>query len=152
MRSITIAWVIFCGLAVARTYPLITKMSDHIPYGVGDPLLNTWILSWDFHALTTDPWNLFNANAFYPLQHALALSEHMLGALPVFAPTYLLTGNPILAYNVVLLISFPLCGLSMFWLVYYWTRNFWASILAGTFFAFAPARLSQLGHLQLLNF
>ena len=76
----------------------------------------------------------------------------MLGALPVFAPTYLLTGNPILAYNVVLLLSFPLCGLSIFWLVHYWTRNFWASILAGSFFAFAPSRLSQLGHLQLLIF
>jgi hypothetical protein len=115
-------------------------------------LLNTWILAWDFHALTTDPWNFFNANTFYPANNALAFSEHMLGVLPLFAPFYALSGNPIFSYNITLLLSFSFCGLSMFLLAYYWSHNWWASLLAGCLFTFAPVRLARLGHLQMLNF
>src|SRR5690606_19134304 len=35
-------------------------------------------------------------------------------------------------------------------LVQYWTRTFCASLLSGLLFAFAPIRLGQHGHLQLL--
>jgi hypothetical protein len=50
---------------------------------------------------STNPWNLFNANIYYLASNTLALSEHLLGVLSIFAPAYALTGNPILAYNVV---------------------------------------------------
>jgi hypothetical protein len=52
---------------------------------------------------------------------------------------------------VVFLLSFPLSGLSMFLLVRHLTRNFWASLLAGALFAFAPVRFGLLSHLQMLN-
>ena len=68
-----------------------------------DPWLVQWILGWDTHALTTEPWRLFEANIFYPAPHTLALSEHLLGYWPLFAPVYLATANPTLAYNVTLL-------------------------------------------------
>jgi hypothetical protein len=149
--KIIIAWMLFSVMAVVKTYPLVLNMSNHIPGDLGDPLLNAWIMSWDYHSLTTDPWNLFDANILYPVEKSLALSEHLLGLLPIFAPAYALTGNPIFAYNTVFFLSFPLCGLAMFLLVYYWTGNFWASLLAGFLFAFAPVRLGQFSHLQLYN-
>jgi len=112
----------------------------------------TWVLAWDVHALTKgDLLHLFDANIFYPVERALAFSEHMLGVMPIFAPGYLLTGNPVLGYNVVLLLSFALSGLSMFCLAYHWTRQFWPSLVAGTLFGFAPYRFGQLAHLHLLN-
>jgi hypothetical protein len=149
--KVAIAWILFLAMAGFKTYPLIRHFTTHIPSDLGDPLLNAWILAWDFHALSTDPWNLFNANILYPLKNTLALSEHLMGVLPIFAPAYAMTGNPVIAYNIMLFLSFPLCGIAMFLLVYYWTQNFWAALISGVLFAFAPARFGQLYHVQLLN-
>src|SRR5919109_5281469 len=99
--KIILACALFTTVTVAKTYPLIRYFGTQLPGGIGDPLLVTWILAWGSHALTTDPLNLFNANIFYPVQNTLALSEHMVGVVPLFAPVYLLTGNPIFAYNTV---------------------------------------------------
>jgi hypothetical protein len=150
--KLMLACAFFTAVTVAKTYPLIRHFGSHLPGGLGDPLLVTWILAWGSHALTTDPLNLFNANIFYPVQNTLALSEHMIAVVPLFAPAYLLTGNPILAYNTVFFLSFILCGLAMFLLVHHWTEHFWASLLSGCLFAFAPIRFAELSHLQLYNF
>ena len=108
-------------------------------------------MAWDFHALTTNTWHLFDANIYYPASNNLALSEHLLGILPIFGPAYALTGNPILAYNSVFFLSFMLSGLAMLLLVHYWTQHFWAALVAGFLFAFVPIRFEQFTHLQLLN-
>jgi hypothetical protein len=152
IARVTLVGIVFTGLTVAKTYPLIRHFDTLLPGAFGDPVLVTWILAWGSHALTTDPWNLFNANIFYPLQNTLALSEHMVSVVPFFAPVYLLTGNPIVAYNSVFCLSFILCGMTMFLLVYHWTENFWASLLSGCLFAFAPIRFAEIYHLQLYNF
>jgi hypothetical protein len=39
----------------------------------------------------------------------------------------------------------------MLLLVYYWTQQFWAALVAGLLFAFVPVRFEQFTHLQLLN-
>src|SRR5256884_8931788 len=101
-----------------------------------DNLLNTWIMAWDCHALAHDPLKLFSANAFHPTPRVLALSEHLLGNLPVFAPVYAATGNPILAHNVTMLASYVVAGLSMFCLIRAWTCSFAAGLFAGCLFAF----------------
>jgi hypothetical protein len=149
--KVFLAFFLFFSMTAFKTYPLILHLSTHIPDNPGDPLLNVWIMAWGFHALTTNPWNLFNVNIYYPASNTLALSEHLLGVLPIFAPTYALTGNPILAYNVVFFLSFALSGIAMFLLVHYWTQHFWAALVAGFLFAFVPIRFEQSGHLQLLN-
>jgi hypothetical protein len=137
---------------VAQNYPLIKHFGTQLAGGPGDPLLNSWILAWNVHALITDPLNLFNANIFYPVQNTLALSEHMIAVVPIFAPAYLLTGNPILAYNKVFFMAFILSGLTMFLMFHHWTEKIWAALLSGCLFAFAPIRFSQLSHIQLANF
>jgi hypothetical protein len=116
-----------------------------------DAWLVQWILGWDTHALTTAPWRLFDANIFYPAPHTLALSEHLLGYWPLFAPVYLATANPTLAYNATLLASFALSGAAMCVLVRHWTGSIAAGAVAGTVYAFAPWRIAQLGHPQLLG-
>jgi hypothetical protein len=150
--KVTLACAFFTAVTIAKTYPLIRHFGTQLPGGLGDPLLVTWILAWGSHALITDPLNLFNANIFYPVQNTLALSEHMIAVVPIFAPVYLLTGNPVMAYNTVFLLSFILCGMAMFLLVHHWTENFWASLLSGYLFAFAPIRFAEVSHFQLYNF
>jgi hypothetical protein len=140
------------ALTLIKTYPLIRHFGTHLPGGHGDPLLVCWILAWGVHALTSDPLRLFNANIFFPVQNALAFSEHMIAVVPIFAPAYFLTGNPIFAYNTIFFLSFILSGLTMFLLVHHWTENAWAALLSGCLFAFAPIRFAELSHVQLANF
>ena len=148
-----VALAFFLGLAVFETYPLVLCLRTHIPSDLGDPLLNTWILAWDVHALGRGNLrHLFDANIFYPVTNALAFSEHMLGVVPLFAPAAMLTGAAVGGYNVVFLLSFALSGFTMFLLVSYWTRTFWPSLVAGVLFGMAPFRLGKIGHLQILNF
>jgi hypothetical protein len=152
LAKVILVGALFTVLALLKTYPLIWYFCTHLPTGLSDPLLVSWILAWDVHALTTAPLNLFNANIFYPVQNTLAFSEHMIAVVPIFAPVYLLTGNPIFAYNMVFFLSFVFSGLTMFLLVHYWTENFWAALVAGCLFGFAPIRFAELSHVQLANF
>ncbi len=107
-----------------------------------DVLLVRWILAWDVHALASDPFSwsaLFDANIFYPAGASLALSEHLLGALPLYAPSLLLAGS-VTAYNVWLLSTFVLSGTFMHLLVRRWTGVEAAAYASGLAFAFAPWR------------
>jgi hypothetical protein len=126
-------------------------LADSVPGDIGDPLLNTWILAWDAHALLTDPLHLFDANIFYPLPNTLAYSEHLFSTAILVLPLGLVTGEPVVAYNLSLLLSFPLAGLGMYLLVLRWTGRRGAGLLAGLAFAFAPYRLAAISHLQLLT-
>jgi hypothetical protein len=147
-----VAFGVFLVLAAVETYPLILRLGTHVCCDIYDPLMLEWVLAWDVHALRSgNLLHLFDANMFYPAEASLAFSEHLLGVVPLFAPGYLLTGNAIVGYNIVLLLSFALSGVSMFCLAYYGTRQFWPSLAAGTLFGFALYRFGQISHLQLLN-
>lgn len=117
---------------------------------VGDTYFNIWTLTWNTHALTSDPVNLFNTNILYPEQNTLAYSENQYATSLVFAPIYLITKNPIFSYNVVFLLTFVLSGFNTYLLVKYLTKNRAAAILSGLFFAFFPARYLQTFHIQIL--
>jgi hypothetical protein len=150
-RSSSLALFFYLCLAIVTTHPLWLHLADAVPGDIGDPLLNTWILAWDTHALLTDPLHLFDANIFYPLPHTLAYSEHLLATAALGLPLGLVSGEPVVAYNLNLLLSFPLAGLGMYLLVLRWTSRRQAAFLAGLAFAFAPYRLASIAHLQLLS-
>ncbi len=144
--------LIYILLTLALTHPLVFNLTAAVPSDIGDPLLNAWILAWDSRALLTDPLNLFNANIFYPLPHTLAFSEHLFSiALPAL-PLQLFSGEPIVAYNFSLLISFPLSAFGMYLLTLRWTHQRDAAFVAGLLFGFAPYRFAAIAHLQLLTF
>ncbi len=144
--------VIYTLLTLILTYPLVFNLSITVPNDIGDPLLNTWILAWDSHALLTDPLNLFKANIFYPLPNTLAYSEHLFSTALLALPLQLISAEPIVAYNLSLLATFPLAAFGMYLLILRWTRQRSAAFIAGLIFAFAPYRFAAIAHLQLLTF
>jgi hypothetical protein len=131
------------------TFPIIGKVGDHL-FGGGDSYFLPWVLAWVFHHFSLSPSKLFNANIFYPAPDSLAFSENHLSAQLLYAPLYLLSGNPVLSYNLVLLLSYVCLGLSMFALVRYLTGDLVAAVIAGFIFAFSPVRLFPYPHLQLM--
>lgn len=62
-------------LAIAVAYPLGFRVAKNIGNYV-DPLLDTCIVAWNLHALTTEPMGLYHANSFHSIQHTLAYSEN----------------------------------------------------------------------------
>jgi hypothetical protein len=141
----------FTLITLGLTHPLVFNITHAIPGDWGDPLLNTWILAWDIHKITSNPMGFWDANIFYPHSNTLAYSEHLFASALLALPIMVIAKNPILAYNFVFFLSFILSGFGMYLLVYYLTRNRWAGLIAGTIFAFTPYRFSHLGHLQILT-
>ena len=150
-RSVQIAIGIgYILLSLWVTWPLVLHMDEALPGDLGDPLLNTWILGWDADRLRHGLAGLWNAPIFFPYQNTLAFSEHLLGIGVPVAPIVWLTGRPFVAYNVAFIASFALAGIGMWRLARHLIGREDAAILAGAIFAFAPARLGQIGHLQVL--
>lgn len=150
VRAAFLAGLFYVALTLALTYPLVTDLGRFVPSDPGDPLLNTWILWWNAQTvpLTTAWWN---APAFYPSPDALALSEHLLGQTPFSSPVIWLTGNPQLAYNITFLLTFVLSGMSAYALGFVLTGRSDAALLAGLAYAFAPYRMAQFPHIQVLS-
>lgn len=146
------AWLVilsYCALTIALTYPLILQLGSVLPNDAGDPALNTWILWWNAHALPyTSTW--WNAPNFYPIPGALAFSENLLGLSLVSTPIQWLGFSPQVAYNVVFLLTFPLCAMGAYALVLELTKRHDAAFIAGLLFGFAPYRIAHLPQIQAL--
>lgn len=150
------AAALYACVAGLLTWPLPLHMGHHLvghpnPGGMADPPLNAWILAWGASALAQFPTRLWQANIFYPAPDAFAFSDALLGTQILFAPLFLLTGSPVLSYNLTLLGAFVLNGLSMAVLARSLLGRSLPAILAGIVYAFAPLRFSHLIHLQLLS-
>jgi hypothetical protein len=161
-RGAVVCALLSAILTVVVTWPLFARPASRVLdatsiYGAAAPLvqrdvnLTLWVLAWDCHALATAPAALFDANAFYPARRSLALSEHMLGNVPLFAPAYAATANPVLAHQLALLATFVLAALAMRAYVLHWTGDEVASLAAGLVFALAPFRLWQVGNLHVIS-
>jgi hypothetical protein len=139
----------YVSLTLLWTWPLPLRLATVVPHDAGDPLLTAWILAWNAHhvPLTTGWWN---APMFWPMTGTLALSEHMLGISLVASPMQWFGADPIATYNVVFLLSFPLCAIAAHALAYTVTERHDAAALAGVVFAFNSYRASQISHLHIL--
>ena len=115
-----------------------------------DVNLIMWVLSWDWHALTTDPLSLYQANIFHPARDTLAGSEHLLGHVPIFGPAYALSGNPVFASQFNIWMCFALSGAAMYALMRHWGVGAAAALFAGLVYTFATVRLWYLAHFHLL--
>jgi len=147
-RAVLMAALAYLALTIAYTWPLPIRFTG-VVHDPGDPLLNAWILWWTTAAapLTAHWWN---APIFFPSVGAFAFSEHLLGLAPLSAPVIALTGNALLGYNAALFASYVFSALGAYFLAYTLTRRHDAAFVAGLAFAFAPYRLAQLPHIQVL--
>ena len=140
----------FLGAALFATWPLAAHLGEALPSDLGDPLLVAWIIGWDAERARHLFQGLWDAPIFFPYLRTLAFSEHLLGIAVPVAPLVWLTGNPIVAHNVAFIGSFVLAAFGMYWLVTELTGRRDAGLLAGLIFAFAPARIAQISHVQIL--
>jgi hypothetical protein len=152
------ATLLYTVATFALTWPLITVVHREVAADMGDPVFVCWVLLWtsgqlfsflsgDFNALS----RYWHGNIFYPEPLTLAYSEHFTAQMLQSLPLLAVTDNVVLAYNLLFLSTFVLCGLGVFLLVRDLTGRPLAALVAGLAFAFAPYRVDQFPHLQILS-
>ena len=135
--------------SVAYTWPLAARLNG-VPHDRADPLLTTWFLWWSgTQALPlTERW--WNAPMFVPATGVFAFSEHLLGLTPIATPFTLIAGQPLVGHNVAFIATYVLGALAAHFLAYTITKRHDVSAIAAIAFAFAPYRLPQAPHIQVL--
>jgi hypothetical protein len=139
----------FALMTLVLTYPQV----QHLSTGVSplyDSLFNTWRVAWIAHQLPRNPLHLFDANIFYPQPGTLTYSDALLLPALLGAPLIWAGMHAILVQNLLLLLSFVACGVSMYLLVRAETSSVPAAWFAGVVFAFQPYRFAHYAHLELL--
>ena len=132
---------VFAALTLLATWPQVLHVGDGVR-DAGDPLFNSWVLAWNAHKLSRgEIADYFDANVFYPHRRTLAYSEHLFPQSLLAAPVIWVSGNPVLAHNVILLLSFFTSALGMFALARRLTGATLPAVLAGGIFAFCPVHV-----------
>ena len=128
---------------------LLADIATHFYPDLGDPLLNAAILQWNAtHPPLASGW--WDFPAFAPATGITAFTEHLLSTYVIASPVIWITGNAVLAYNVVLLASFVLNGVAAYALARSLTGSSAAAFVGGLAFAFAPYHAEHISHLQML--
>jgi hypothetical protein len=140
---------LFAVLTVVMTAPFSLHPASRVVSAGTDTDLMVWTLGWDVHALVARPLAIFDANIFYPAKNTLAYSENLIGSTIVAAPVIWLTGNPVLAMNLVVLVATMLCGVGAYVLGRKVGLSEPAAVLCGLVFAFVPPRLARLDQVHL---
>jgi hypothetical protein len=138
-----LGWLgVYVGVVAWLTWPLAASLGTELPHTHlicnFDQRQMIWALAYASHRLVTDPLRLFDANIYYPMPHALLYAEAGFGALPFFAPTFLATGDPTLAANVMFLGSLALTAWGLHLLLAAWTGSAGAGIVAAFTFLLTP--------------
>lgn len=148
-----LALLLYGALAVVFTYPLVLNL-DRVN-GTGDPAVMAWSMAWISHALTTEPATLYGANILHPISDSLARTDLLLTSAILAAPFFLLTGNALLGFNVVMLLTYALSGYATFLLVARLLSGrpyaMHAALFAGALYAFCPYRLAHVAQLNTMT-
>ena len=142
--------VVYAAVTAAMVSQLVNYTELHAASYPGDVRLIIWTLAWDNHAvLQRVP--LFDANIYYPATRSLAYNEHLFGVSIFTLPIYAATLNPVLAYNIVWLLSFVLNGLGMHALLRRYTRSDLGAFAGALVFTFSYYKMLHAhGHLHLV--
>ncbi|MGH9173530.1 MAG: hypothetical protein ACRD1H_04190, partial [Vicinamibacterales bacterium] len=145
-------WIVallFVLVTVWMTWPLTLRAGSAVQ-DPGDPLFEIWVMRTVQHRLATDPLDLYDSNSFYPFDWSLAYSEEAISTALLAWPVYLLTGNDVLTYNLMLLSAFWLVAFAVYLLARELGARPGAAVAAGVLASFAPARYAHLSHLHML--
>jgi hypothetical protein len=148
---VLVAALYFC-IALVQTAPLSAHLSTHVPLGTYPAAttarLNLWTIWWNRDRLAHGFAGYWQAPIFHPDPSAFAYTEtqSLTGLVGSFFWT--VSGSPITAYNLLLLLAFTLNG----WSGYYLLRRLHTRILpalcGGIVLEMMPIAADQLGVLQ----
>ena len=145
---LVLGWsVLYLGITLLMMQSMVNLAAIASAVYEGDASLIVWTLGWVNRA-TLAGVSVFDANVFYPAASSLQYNEHLIGISLFTLPVYALTGNPILGYNLVWILSFVLNALAMHALAWRHTRSHAAAATAALVFTFSFYKMLHAhGHL-----
>ncbi len=148
------AIVIYTVLAFVLTWPLVMHIGSHYPsaYPIegGDPNMYIWFMDAVAKKVQNPSFHP-GEMIFYPNGLNLMAGYEAPLVLLVSTPIILLTQNPVLAYNVILLLGFILTCFACYLLILYLTKSFVVALITGFSFGFSPYMMVRsTQHLDLL--
>ncbi|MDE3154430.1 MAG: hypothetical protein KGN76_04970 [Acidobacteriota bacterium] len=149
VRGAAGAALLYVLLTILLSWPLGADPAGHTFSQSPDTRLYLWTLEWDAHAFIHQPFSIFDANIYYPFKDTLAYSENLIGSALFAAPVLWLTGNPVLAFNIVTLLSCVLCALGAWLLARKIGIGPAGALLCGVVFGFSPPRFLRIEQLHL---
>ena len=111
----------------------------------------TWILSWGGHAAIHQPGRFLDGNIFWPHATSIAYSDPLLPVVPVFALFRALTGSPVVALNLTLLVLVGLSLAATYALARRLTGRADVALFAALAYSFSSFVSVHTVHLQLLT-
>ena len=150
IRELATVVVGACLVALIMHWPLILNLGHDIPKDLGDPLAQAYQMAWDGHALAHQPLHFFDANQFWPFGDTLAFSDALIG----YAPSGLIGSGPhgaVFRYDLMFLFAYALAFVGAYLLARELGLGRGGAAVAGAAFAFAPFRLEQDGHMQVIS-
>lgn len=137
-------------LAVLLTWPTLRYPLHTLPQDIWDPSRQAWQVSWAGHILITEPARLWQSNAFFPEGYSFAFGDSLLG----YAPAGMLGEGPlaaVLRYNILFVLAHALLAIGGYALVRQLGAGRTGAVVAAVAFAYAPWRLAQEGHLDIVS-
>lgn len=116
-----------------------------------DGLLITWSLNRVIQNFPNWPEKLMQGNIFYPHPHSHAYSDAFITDGLIALPFVKITGQPLVAFNINLIISQILLLYFSFLFLSEISGNSAVNFLLSLVFAFSQIRLHYLGHLQMFS-
>lgn len=132
------------------THPLLARLSDGVANDRYDPVLNAAILWWNATTLPfSSAW--WTPPHYYPNVGIAAFTENLVGLSVITSPIVWITRDAMVAYNLAVFLSWPLSAFGVYLLSQRLGADGTAAFLGGLAFGFAPYRISQMAHLQVLS-
>jgi hypothetical protein len=141
-----IAVAIYALLTVAYFFPCLGSINSALIGPTEDNMQTYWALSWGYDRVLhgTGSFTFVN-DVFYPegssfYYEAWSFYNQLVSSLlrPVF--------NQTTAYNLLILLTFPLSGIGAFLLIRHILKNPYLALLGGFLFAFNPAHVGRALH------
>jgi len=143
------AFGFFVLLALVATRPLTAHLATHIHVGP-DPASHAWMLHW-LSGHFFSPGDIFGGNMLYPAEHAVLFTDLSMGTVVLVLPLRLFVEDPVLLYNIALILTLAFAGWTFHLLGFDLTGSRVAGLLVGILAAFGSHQLYQLYHLNLLS-
>lgn len=146
--------IIFLGiLTIVFFWSLTLNITKPLGLTHNDAYQTMFVIKHVMDTVKTGTWsNLPNLPMLYGFANSYFFNEpfilHAIAGLPI----YLLTGNIVLTYNVLALLTIFASLLAMYAFSYYFTRRWFASIIAAVIFVFNPYVMGRFpDHLNLVT-
>jgi hypothetical protein len=139
------------ALALGAGPVLPTHLTTTVAGDLGDPLYFAWQLAWVSHMLGNDPAGLWTANAFLRTPDNLAFTDTVLGYAPLGLVTPSGQAGALAQLNLALLIAGAYAIVGGYGLARAMGSNWTGALVAGAGFGYAPWRLQQVAHINVMS-